>query len=183
MFLSVLSGTVIALALVAQATGFGVGFTAFALVLLPVVLFLGAATFVRLVAVNNDEGRWVIGMNRIRSAYVEISPRLAKYFITGHHDDLKGVMLTGGWGEFPTLFGFVTTPAIVAVISAMVAGVLAYLVADLAGLVTWMAGAAGGFVFLAWTVAANRYEAAQMRRSGRRHRPISLTPDPVASED
>lgn len=182
MFLSVLSGTVIALALVAQATAFGDGFTAFALVLLPVVLFLGTATFVRLVAVNNDEGRWVIGMNRIRSGYLEISPRLEKYFVTGYHDDVKGVMLTGGWGEFPTLFGFVTTPAIIAVISAVVAGVIAYLVADLLGVVTWIAGAAGGLVFLTWTVAANRYEAAQMRRSGSKYRPISPTPDRDASE-
>src|SRR5829696_9362452 len=59
MFLSVLSASVIALALVAQASLFGAGFTAFALVLLPVVLFLGLATYVRLVSVNHDEHRWV----------------------------------------------------------------------------------------------------------------------------
>jgi hypothetical protein len=64
MFLSVLSASVIALALVAQATAFGSGFTAFALVLLPVVLFLGLTTYIRLVAINHDETRWVLGMNR-----------------------------------------------------------------------------------------------------------------------
>jgi hypothetical protein len=67
MLLSVLAATVIALALVAQATGFGSGFTAFALVLLPVVLFLGLTTYIRLVAVNHDETRWVLGMNRNRT--------------------------------------------------------------------------------------------------------------------
>jgi hypothetical protein len=39
----------VALALVAQATAFGEGFAMFALLILPVVLFLGVATFVRLV--------------------------------------------------------------------------------------------------------------------------------------
>ena len=41
-FIAALSGSVIALALVGQATDFGDGFVAFALVLLPVVFFLGA---------------------------------------------------------------------------------------------------------------------------------------------
>ena len=49
MFLSVLSGAVVALALVAQATAFGEGFVTFALLILPVVLFVGVTTFMRLV--------------------------------------------------------------------------------------------------------------------------------------
>jgi len=87
MLLSVLAATVIALALVAQATGFGSGFTAFALVLLPVVLFLGLTTYIRLVAVNYDETRWVLGMNRNRTAYLELAPELERWFITSRHDD------------------------------------------------------------------------------------------------
>jgi hypothetical protein len=42
-FLAALSGAVVALALVAQATAFGEGFVTFALLILPVVLFLGVA--------------------------------------------------------------------------------------------------------------------------------------------
>jgi hypothetical protein len=76
MFLSALSASVIALALVAQSTGFESGFIAFALVLLPVVLFLGLTTYIRLVAVNHDETRWVLEMNRIRAAYLELAPEL-----------------------------------------------------------------------------------------------------------
>ena len=44
MFLSLLSGAVVALALVAQATSFGEDFVVFALMVLPVVLFVGLAT-------------------------------------------------------------------------------------------------------------------------------------------
>jgi hypothetical protein len=127
MFLSVLSASVIALALVAEASSFGSGFTAFALVLLPVVLVLGLTTYVRLVAINHDETRWVLGMNRIRAAYLELAPELERWFITSHHDDEQGAMATAGWGTFPTLFGYVTTPAAVGVIDAVLAGVIVVL--------------------------------------------------------
>src|SRR5205823_3720893 len=97
MFLSVLSANVIALALVAQTSVLSAGFTAFALVLLPVVLFVGLATYVRLVTVNHDEHRWVRGMNRIRAGYLELAPDLERYFVTSHHDDEKGILVTAGW--------------------------------------------------------------------------------------
>jgi hypothetical protein len=124
MFLSVLSASVIALALVAQTSLFGAGFTAFALVLLPVVLFLGLATYVRLVSINHDEHRWVRGMNRIRAGYLELAPELERYFVTSHHDDERGILATAGWKSGPTLFGYVTTPAVVGVIDAVLAGVI-----------------------------------------------------------
>ena len=48
MFLSTLSGAIMALALVAQATAFGEGFRIFALVILPVVLLVGVGTVLRM---------------------------------------------------------------------------------------------------------------------------------------
>jgi hypothetical protein len=60
-FLTVLSASIIALALLADATGFGPRTTTLALVLLPVVL------------------------NRLRHAYLTIAPGLEPYFTTGHH--------------------------------------------------------------------------------------------------
>src|SRR5690349_12207179 len=68
LFLSVVSATAVALALVGQATSFGDRFTAFALVMLPVDLFVGLATFTRLDEVNGEDFLWVAGMNRIRHA-------------------------------------------------------------------------------------------------------------------
>jgi hypothetical protein len=58
MFLPVLSGAVLALALVAQARRFDEGFTTFALLILPVVLVVGIATFMRLVAINHEDIGW-----------------------------------------------------------------------------------------------------------------------------
>src|SRR5262245_54705233 len=52
MFIAALTGSIVALALVAQATDFGNGFRAFGLVLLPVVFFLGLVTVARLRQIN-----------------------------------------------------------------------------------------------------------------------------------
>ncbi len=127
MFLSALTGGVVALALVAQATSFGEGFMLFALVLLPVLLFLGLTTFVRLVEINAEDVHWVAGMNRLRHAYLEQAPELEPYFITGWHDDERGVQASADpatpWGTW--LHATVTTPGMIGVVVAVVGGALA----------------------------------------------------------
>jgi hypothetical protein len=126
MFLAVLSGAVLALALVAQARGFDEGFTTFALLILPVVLFVGIATFMRLVSINHEDVGWVIGMNLLRHAYLEAAPELRQYLVTGSSDDEAGIMAT--FGARPGRGGFihelVTTPGVLAVVDGVVAGVL-----------------------------------------------------------
>src|SRR5438552_7603867 len=76
MFLAILSGAVIALALVAQADHFGPAFISIAIFMLTVVLFAGVFTVARLIALNRDDFRWVIAMNRLRNAYVQLHPDL-----------------------------------------------------------------------------------------------------------
>jgi hypothetical protein len=131
MFLTLLSGATVALALVAQATKFGSGFVVFALLILPVVLFVGLATYVRLLEINNEDYVWVRGMNRLRAAYLEIDPGLAPHFITGTSEEPDAIFRT--FGTHPTepgsmdtgLFhGFVTTPITIAFVDATLAGVL-----------------------------------------------------------
>ena len=133
-FLTVVSATVVALALVARATAFGDGFTAFALLVLPVALFVGAATYIRLIEARIEDFWLLSGMNRLRHAYLEISPGLAPYFVTGHHDDEQGLYETYGPGtrsRFYRLIG--ETSTLVAVINAALAGVVVGLVANTAG--------------------------------------------------
>jgi hypothetical protein len=93
-FLTVLSASIIALALLADATGFGEKTMTLALVLLPVVFLLGIATYTRLVQINTEEFQLVLAMNRLRHAYLHIEPGLEPYFTTGHHDDERGVIAT-----------------------------------------------------------------------------------------
>jgi len=136
MFLTLLSGATVALALVAQATAFGPGFAVFGLLILPVVLFVGLTTYVRLLEINNEDYVWVRGMNRLRAAYLEIDPQLAQYFITGTTEDAVGIFRTFGadaatertldTGRF---HGLVTTPTTIAFVDATLAAVLAAIVA------------------------------------------------------
>ena len=133
-FLTVVSATVVALALVARATEFGDGFTAFALLVLPVALFVGVATYIRLIEARIDDFWLLSGMNRLRHAYLEIAPGLEPYFVTGHHDDEQGLYETYGPGtgsRFYRLIG--ETSTLVAVINAALAGVVVGLVANAAG--------------------------------------------------
>ena len=79
-FLAILSGAVIALALVAQADRFGPTFISIAIFVLLVVLFTGVATIARLMHLNRDDFRWVVGMNRLRHGYLELHPELEAAF-------------------------------------------------------------------------------------------------------
>jgi hypothetical protein len=136
MFFSVLSGAVISLALIAQAGRFGETFIVAAILLLSTVLFVGFATIGRLMAINLDDIRWVVGMNRLRHAYLELHPDLEQYFSTGSHDDAASISLTMGLEELPysspirnLAHGFQTLPGMLGVIVAVVAGALGGLIA------------------------------------------------------
>lgn len=126
-FVAALTGSVVALALVGQATDFGREFVAFALVLLPVVYFLGVVTIARLFQNGWEDGVWVQGMNRIRNAYLELAPELEPYFVTSRYDDDAGVLISAiaRPSVTPPLQGFVAIPGVVAVLNSVVAGAVA----------------------------------------------------------
>ena len=134
MFLSVLSGAVIALALIAQADRFGETFVLIAILVLSVVMFVGVATTARLMTINRDDMRWVIGMNRLRHAYLELHPELEPYFISGRYDDFRGILLTLGRDALPKrsrmtlVHGMQTLPGMLSVIVSVIAGALGSLV-------------------------------------------------------
>src|SRR3989442_8002639 len=81
--------------------------------------------------------RWVIGMNRLRHAYLELHPELEPHFITSQHDDLDGALRTlgidhvtaagGGLGSAVHLLQ--TLPGMLTVIPAAVAGAIRALTA------------------------------------------------------
>ena len=155
MFLGILSGAVIALALVAQADRFGTTFIAVAIFMLAVVFFVGVATVRRLLMLNIDDYRWVVGMNRLRHAYLEMHPELEPNFITSRYDDLPGALLTLGLGpasvpSLGTLFhSFVTLPGMVSVIVASVGAAIAGLAAIGFGAPTYVVLLAGALAFAA----------------------------------
>lgn len=135
MFFTVLTGAVVALALLAQAEHFNQAFTNVALLILSVVFIVGLATLGRLSALNREDILWVAAMNRLRHAYLEMDPDVAPYFFTDSHDDIKGTLATMGLAApgrriFSDLaHGSTTLPAMLVVIVLVVAGVLGALTA------------------------------------------------------
>jgi hypothetical protein len=165
MFLTTLSGAMVALALVAQASGFDTEFIMFALVVLPVTLFVGVATFLRMGASNWHDAQCVVGMNRIRGAYLEIAPELAKYFVMSPHDDAAGVGVTMAMPPATPFYVHLIagTPNVVLVLNGVVAGVIAALVGIELSLVAGVAILIGAIVAIVTMALHIRYAIAQVR--------------------
>ena len=126
MFLSTLSGAIVALSLIGGVDGFRDAFRNVALVVLPVVLFVGLGTWLRMAAANYHDAMTVFGMNRIRAAYLEIAPELAPYFVMGTHDDPIGIGITMAVppGTAPWVHLVAGTPTLVIVLNGVVAGAI-----------------------------------------------------------
>ena len=132
-YLTVLSATVIALSLVANASGFGQSFRTFALLVLPVVLLVGVGTYFRLIEADIEDAWLVIGMNRLRHAYLELAPELEPYFVASHHDDAPGLLKTYSFRSRVGLTHWLSgSPVIVGIINAVVTGVLAAVICEAA---------------------------------------------------
>lgn len=168
MFLTILSGSVIALALVAQADRFGPAFFAIAIFMLAVVFVTGVFTVARLQTLNRDDFRWVLAMNRIRNAYLDLHPELENHFTTSPYDDLPGALQTlgidpVGANRLGSLFhGLQTLPGMLSVIVASVGGAIGALIAAgfgglpvvvlLSGFAAFVLSAAGMVIWLSRSV-------------------------------
>jgi hypothetical protein len=123
------------------------------LVLLPIVLLLGIATYVRLVQINTEELQLVLAMNRLRHAYLKIEPGLEPYFTTGHHDDEPGLVTTYMLHR-PTqarlwIHFLVNTPTIVATVDAALATAIVVLLVQATDAPRAAVVAGGAVAFLA----------------------------------
>ena len=153
MYLTSLTGAIVALALVAQATEFGEGFRIFGLVVLPVVLFIGLTTLFRMGSTNYHDAQCVIGMNRIRAGYLEMAPDLERFFVMGVTDDDPGLQKTMAFApETPVIVHFLAgSPMVVMVINSVLVAAIVALAAIQLGAdtpVTILAGAIGFLVML-----------------------------------
>jgi hypothetical protein len=100
-FLTLVSASIVSLALIGQATRFDRRFITFALVLLGMVVLVGTLTQMRVGNANIEDLAHVIGMNRLRAAYVELDPGIERYLVTSAHDDDNGLWQTHDHLEDP----------------------------------------------------------------------------------
>ena len=145
LLLGVVSAIGVALGFAAQAGGgFGNTFAVFALIALPLALFLGLATFARTVELQREAMVYITGMNRIRHAIADAVPASRPYFVLSIYDDALGVYRSQGTGirlrppRFRLVFALVQTQGIVAVISAALAGIIGRIASSgLAAALSW----------------------------------------------
>src|SRR5438132_755054 len=78
-YLAALSGNLVALAFVGQMSRLGAAFYAFALILLPVLGFVGLVTFLRLVQSSLEDIAYAHRIALLRDLYLRVSPELEPY--------------------------------------------------------------------------------------------------------
>ena len=157
MFLTFLSTSFVALALLAQAMSFGEYFLAVAAIVLAFDLVIGLATYGRISGANVDDLRAVHGMARIRHGYTEIAPIVAPYFTSATNDDPASVVSAYGSpsssGVGLILYGLTTSGGMIGLITSMVGGVLAAVLGLILGvsgvLAVWMGVGGAVLVFAA----------------------------------
>jgi hypothetical protein len=151
MFLTFLSASLVALALVGQALSFGREFLVLTAAILAADIVLGLATYGRVMAASVEDLRAIHGMNRLRAGYVQIAPSVLPYFVTSVHDDAVGVFGAYGTrgvrlGREALMHGLSTTSGMIGAIVALLVGGLAAVVLLLAGLVALAAIPLGAVV-------------------------------------
>jgi hypothetical protein len=82
LFLSSVSGGLIALGLVATATQIGTAFYTFALVLLPLLAFVGVVTFERTLQSGIEDYGYARRIARLRDYYFDQAPELLPYMLS-----------------------------------------------------------------------------------------------------
>jgi hypothetical protein len=90
--------------------------------------------YLRLVEADIEDAWLVIGMNRLRHAYLELAPELEPYFVTSHHDDAPGMLQTYSFRSRVGLTHWLSGwDVIVGIIDAVVTGVLTAVVCQAVG--------------------------------------------------
>jgi hypothetical protein len=153
MFLTFLSMSFVALALLAQAMAFGRELLGVAAVVLAFDFVVGLTTYGRIAGANADDLRAMHGMARIRHAYTQIAPLTTPYFTTATHDDVDSVTADYGapdGGLAQIWYGLTTSLGMIGLIVSMLGGVLATigaLLVGIGGLEIWIGLATALVVF------------------------------------
>jgi hypothetical protein len=148
MFLTSVSGGLVALGLVATAAGVGAAFYALALVLLPTLAFVGLVTFDRALQSGVEDHGYARRIARLRAFYFDAAPELAPYLMSVPSSDrlpMQGLW-TRPFQRFLTVAGMVAV--ITSVLAGSAVGVLAAAVSDGSLAASLPAGVLAGLALL-----------------------------------
>jgi hypothetical protein len=131
-YLAALSGNLVALAFIGQMSRLGAAFYAFALILLPVLAFVGVVTFVRLVQASIEDIAFAHRIGLLRSFYLRLSPELEPYLVVRREAGSSAP--SDGERLAPSAWQLTLTAAgMVAVVNSVVVAACAGLVLEAAG--------------------------------------------------
>jgi hypothetical protein len=169
MFLGSVSGGLVALGLVATATHLGRAFYAFALVLLPVLAFVGLVTFERTLQSGIEDHGYARRIARLRAYYFDEAPELLPYLLSVSPDERLHMQgLFGSRGQrWRTIAGMVAV--ITAALSRAAVGLVGAL---LSGHSLAVALIAGGVAFAVIAAVLSRVQGAAWRQASAEHLPV-----------
>lgn len=130
-YLAALSSNLIALAFIGQMSRLGAAFYAFALILLPVLVFVGVVTFLRLVQSSLEDIAFAQRIALLRDLYLRLSPELEPYVLA-----VRGsrAAVLGGERLAPSAWQLtLTTAGMIAVVNSVVVAAVAGLALAAAG--------------------------------------------------
>jgi hypothetical protein len=109
MFLTAVSGGLVALGLVATASGIGSAFYAFALILLPTLAFVGLVTFERALQSGVEDYGYARRIGLLRGFYFDYAPEVTPYLLSVPEAERVRVQGLGGgrWQGLRTVAGMV----------------------------------------------------------------------------
>jgi hypothetical protein len=157
LYLGVLSAAGVALGFASGGDVSGSSFATVSLMVLPMLLFLGVATFVRLVQVQRESVVYLTGINRIRRFLADAAPGARPFLVLPIHDDRAALYRSVGTGmsrrppRYPILHLLAQTQGIVGIVTAAVAASFAGLA--LSGIHPTVAWVGAAVVFVATVVA------------------------------
>jgi hypothetical protein len=131
-YLAALSANLVALALVGQVSRLGPAFHAFALILLPVLGFVGLVTFDRLVQSSIEDFAYARRIGRLRDFYLSVVPELEPHVLVVRGPHAAALL----HGRQPCPSGWqlaLTTAGMVAVVNSVLIGACAGLVLQTVG--------------------------------------------------
>lgn len=137
MFLTFLSMSFVALALLSQGMSFDDQFLAVTAIVMAFDFVIGLTTYFRISGANADDLRALHAMARIRHGYVQAAPFLEPYFTSPTHDNIESVLTS--YGELSTswigqlMYALTTSGGMIGLITSMVGGVLVAVIALLFG--------------------------------------------------
>ncbi len=158
LYLTSLTGAVVGLSFVAQASRSSDTFFIFALAILPVVFFLGTVTYYRLLQTGVEDVTYARAMSKIQEFFSEVDPARADLFGASSVDQV-GLTRLGMFGL--RWQQFLSSAAMIAIVNSVVGGVFIALtvafVTGLSGLAAILIGSAAtlliavGFLRHQWT--------------------------------